>query len=302
MVSTTLSSLLCHLRPNFFKEHSQKLRYYCLGWTERRQSHSLDSGRQEQVCAVKVSSEEVGRCSVRTRTHFRDLSVQPLQVVEYGRVSRPSPQIQKCATTARHPTHVRYRVGERSDRSGVRLRKPFGGGGGGGDISNADAKRIGSPNEIRRGSCASFSCCISARLFHRFMLPRRPPIVQVVTVVDTRQATPRSSERKGRGSAALRITLGAVGEPQDLDMFMLNAAEWPGPKVIRSPRIRLLGSACFHRSTTTVFGRPGGKQAQSIFCRNILFRVGEGSLSPRLMMGHVDVHVRLQAGTQSDGW
>ena len=54
---------------------------------------------------------------------------------------------------------------------------------------------------------------------------------QVVTVVDTRQPAPGGTEGAGLNPAGTRVTLGAVGEPQDLDLFMLNAAEWAGPKV-----------------------------------------------------------------------
>lgn len=37
------------------------MKHYCLGWTEQRQYPIPEIGRPEQVCAVKVSSEEVGK-------------------------------------------------------------------------------------------------------------------------------------------------------------------------------------------------------------------------------------------------
>ncbi|CAM9544048.1 unnamed protein product [Pylaiella littoralis] len=40
-------------------EHTESVKYYCLAWVDRYQSRSLKSARPEQVCAVKVSSEEV---------------------------------------------------------------------------------------------------------------------------------------------------------------------------------------------------------------------------------------------------
>ncbi|CAN0324179.1 unnamed protein product, partial [Ectocarpus sp. 12 AP-2014] len=40
-------------------EHTGRVKHYCLGWTERRQSRTTESGRPEQTCAVMVSSEEV---------------------------------------------------------------------------------------------------------------------------------------------------------------------------------------------------------------------------------------------------
>ncbi|CAM9704783.1 unnamed protein product, partial [Ectocarpus fasciculatus] len=40
-------------------EHTGRVKHYCLGWTERRQSRTPESGRSEQACAGTVSSEEV---------------------------------------------------------------------------------------------------------------------------------------------------------------------------------------------------------------------------------------------------
>lgn len=50
------------------QEHAEKVKHYCLGWTEQqRQSHTPDFGPLEQVCAVKVSSEEVRVCPLDVR-------------------------------------------------------------------------------------------------------------------------------------------------------------------------------------------------------------------------------------------
>ncbi|CAB1119182.1 unnamed protein product [Ectocarpus sp. CCAP 1310/34] len=55
----------------------------------------------------------------------------------------------------------------------------------------------------------------------------------VIVVLDTRNAAGRE-ERQGRTDAvnANAVTLGLVGGPADLEAFMLEAAQWDGPKII----------------------------------------------------------------------
>lgn len=63
-------------------------------------------------------------------------------------------------------------------------------------------------------------------------------LLQVVTIVDTRPPAAGSDFRRraptGAGAAnavGAEVTLGSVGEPQDLALFLSNAVEWEGPKV-----------------------------------------------------------------------
>lgn len=51
--------------------------------------------------------------------------------------------------------------------------------------------------------------------------------MQVVVVVDTRGLPCHQDKNR----APVAVTLGSVGGPGDLELFMENAAEWGGPKV-----------------------------------------------------------------------
>lgn len=65
-------------------------------------------------------------------------------------------------------------------------------------------------------------------------------VYQVVTIVDTRPPGARGSDSRRRASSGAGtgnakaggagVTLGSVGEPQDLAQFLANAAGWEGPK------------------------------------------------------------------------
>ncbi|CAM9150446.1 unnamed protein product [Ectocarpus sp. 6 AP-2014] len=57
-------------------EHTGRVNHYCLGWTERRQSRTLESGRPEQACAVMVSSEEVVIVVLDTRNAAGEQELQ----------------------------------------------------------------------------------------------------------------------------------------------------------------------------------------------------------------------------------
>lgn len=55
---------------------------------------------------------------------------------------------------------------------------------------------------------------------------------QAVTLADTRTIRPRSAADRRSGAAPLAaITLGGVGPPADVDLFLANAQDWDGPKV-----------------------------------------------------------------------
>lgn len=53
--------------------------------------------------------------------------------------------------------------------------------------------------------------------------------------------TRKGPSRQGKVRAPVAVTLGSVGGPGDLELFMENAAEWSGPKVSVSVQLTLDG-------------------------------------------------------------